>query len=281
MSRERRATEQLSFEEVLRNLPVTERHAGVFLRRIGACRPLPPGSVIADIGSGPGLFLTAFAKLGYRAVGVEPWSAARDMTLRVARHFSVTVEVQDGVAEQTHLPSESFDLVFCNNVIEHSENPAAAFNEAFRILRPGGAFWWSSANSLAPHQAEISGYPLFGWYPDRLKRRIMEHARAHKPHLVGFTDHPAIHWWTPWKARRMLAQAGFQRVLDRWDIRRPEEGGKLHAFALRNIQSGTLPKLLAEVCAEGCAYLALKPLSVAAPNPPQQGTVQAVHPVRA
>ena len=40
--------------------------------------------------------------------------------------------------QQTGLPDASFDLVFCNHVLEHVEDFRAAIRELYRILRPGG-----------------------------------------------------------------------------------------------------------------------------------------------
>ncbi len=40
--------------------------------------------------------------------------------------------------QQTGLPDESFDMIFCNHVLEHVEDFRAALRELYRILRPGG-----------------------------------------------------------------------------------------------------------------------------------------------
>jgi hypothetical protein len=57
----------------------------------------------------------------------------------------------------------------------------------------------------------------------------------------------------------VLWPAGFARVLGRWDLRLPSEGGRLHAWSLRAVRADALTKLLADVACEGWAFLALKP----------------------
>ena len=40
--------------------------------------------------------------------------------------------------ENTGLPDENFDLDICTQVLEHVDNPNAALEEIFRILKPEG-----------------------------------------------------------------------------------------------------------------------------------------------
>ena len=42
--------------------------------------------------------------------------------------------------QATGLPDESFDVIFCNHVLEHVDDFRMALKEMFRILRPGGSF---------------------------------------------------------------------------------------------------------------------------------------------
>ena len=111
---------------------------------------------------------------------------------------------------------------------------------------------------MCPRQDEIGLFPCFGWYPDRLKRRIMEWTKTHKPHLIGHTQTPAINWFTPRKARRMLQEAGFTKIYDRWDVRLPSEGGRGYQMALRVVQLNSVTKFLADVLVAGCSYIAIK-----------------------
>lgn len=43
-----------------------------------------------------------------------------------------------GTTSNTHRPDASYDVVFCNQVLEHVPDPASSFQEIHRILRPGG-----------------------------------------------------------------------------------------------------------------------------------------------
>ena len=258
MSKTCQATEQLSFEAALERLHLLAPLYKRTLARLDRLRPLGPESRILDVGAAQGRFLIVCARLGYQAVGVEPWDQAREMAARLAKHEGVDITLHEGVAEALLLDSGSVDIVHAGAVIEHVDDPQTAFNEAWRVLKPGGVFWFSTASSMCPAQDEIRGFPAFGWYPDRLKRRIMNWVKIHKPHLVGHNERPALHWFTPWKARRMLRQAGFERVYDRWDLRSPSEGGAKYGLALRVVKMSRVTKLIGDVLAKGCAFAAVK-----------------------
>lgn len=256
----RHATEQLSLDDALARLPKSEAYARKILTRLQRLRPFPPTSTaVVDVGAAQGRFVIGCARLGYRALGVEPWAPARETAARLAELSGVDIRILPGTAEATGLPAEQFDLVTCGSVIEHVSDPQAAFDEVYRILKPGGVFWFCTASSRSPRQREINGFPLFGWYPDRLKRRIMRWAGTSHPHLIGHTAAPAINWFTPGKARRMLQQAGFRHAIhDRWDLRRPAEGGAAYRLGLRVVQSSGATKLLADVLLPGCAFATTK-----------------------
>jgi 2-polyprenyl-6-hydroxyphenyl methylase/3-demethylubiquinone-9 3-methyltransferase len=253
-----KAAEQLSFEETLARLPSNEMHARSVLDRLGRIAPVGPGSTILDIGAAQGRFAVAAAKLGFCVVGVEPWAEALPLAARLAAHEGVTITMVRGVAESLPFADSTFDAVHAMSVIEHVKDAPGTFAEACRVLKPGGAFWFYAASSLCPAQDEIKGFPLFGWYPDRLKRHIMDWAVRKKPHLVGGTEAPAINWFTPWKARRMLRAAGFGTVYDRWNLPRPGGENAVKRLLFGGVRLCFLTKCMADVLVPGCAYAAIK-----------------------
>jgi SAM-dependent methyltransferase len=258
MGEEMLAAEKLSFESALERLEGNQASLATVLARLERIKPLPPDARALDIGAAQGRYLIAFARLGIQAVGVEPWAPARETASRLAAHEGIDIAIREGVAEALPVDSESVDLVHARAVMEHVDDPQMSFNEACRVLKPGGVFWFSTASSMCPFQDEIRGFPGFGWYPDGLKRRIMDWVKKRKPHLVGYNDRPAVHWFTPWRARRMLRQAGFSRVYDRWDLRLPSEGGRVYRLGLRVIQMHSTTKFFADILIKGCAFAAVK-----------------------
>jgi SAM-dependent methyltransferase len=252
------ATADRSLEQALSRLAEVEAHARRILPRLRAIVPLAEPADVLDIGAAQGLFCQAVARMGHRAVGVEPSANARATAEQIARRLGAPVDLRAGWAEALPLPDASFDLVHANSVWEHVDDPQTCTSEAWRVLRPGGVFWVGSTNAWCPRQSEISGFPMFSWYPDRLKKRIMCWARDRRPRLVGHSARPAMHWFTPPGARRMLRRAGFSRVYDRWDLRLPGEGGPLAQKALRLIRASRLARTAAWVLNEGLAFAAVK-----------------------
>lgn len=253
----RRSTESQSLELAQNLLEESDDWMRKLLARLGPY--VPPGRLrVLEIGAAQGRSLIALARQGHEAVGVEPWRAALEVARRLAESEGVEIDIVEGRAESLPFDDAQFDVVLAFSVIEHVIDLEASLREVNRVLKPGGIFWFSTASSLCPHQNEISRFPLFGWYPNPLKLRIMDWAKRERPHLVGYTETPAIHWFTPAKARRKLSEAGFAEVLDRWTLRLANEAG-LRRHVLRLVKISPALRALADVAVEGCAYAARKP----------------------
>ncbi len=252
------AKESYSVDDFLEELPSQERFAETLLNRIKQYYPLSKGARILEVGSAAGTLLIALKRLGYDVVGVDPWEPARENSRLLSQKLGEDVEVVAGRAEELPFEDGIFDLVIANSVLEHVTDLEASLSEAARVLKPGGGFWFYTTSALCPRQGEIRGYPFFGWYPDRLKKRIMKHALENRPELIGHTTAPAYHWLTPGKAKRLLKRHGFSQIFNRWQLKLPSEGGSGYRFALRLIKSLPPLRFLADVIVPESAYLVIK-----------------------
>ncbi|MDI6891118.1 MAG: class I SAM-dependent methyltransferase [Thermodesulfovibrionales bacterium] len=93
---------------------------------------MTPGRLL-EVGCGNGRRLAQMRALGWEVEGqeVDPKAAAH------ARNaYGVTVHL--GTLENIYFPTDSFDAVIMNHVIEHVHSPVALLAECYRIMKPGG-----------------------------------------------------------------------------------------------------------------------------------------------
>lgn len=107
-----------------------------------AIAELKEGEIILDLGSGAGFdaFLSAMkvGKKGY-VIGVDMTPEMADKAKENAKKLDYTnVEFRHGDIEHLPVDDSSVDVIISNCVINLSPDKQAVFNEAFRVLKPGG-----------------------------------------------------------------------------------------------------------------------------------------------
>lgn len=253
------ATERRTFDEVVDRLPESEARMSKILAEVAPhCERIGPGARVLELGAAQGLLVYALLNAGYDAHGIEPWGPAIEASRLLAESTGVEIGIERGRAEDLPYEDAEFDLVIALSVMEHVDDHMAAFREAHRVLRHGGAFYFHTTSALNPRQHEIAGFPLFPWYPGPLKRRIMRWAAEKRPALVGGTIAPAINWFTPWGAKRDLRAAGFREVVERWHLKHDQSFDGWRRSALKVVRSAKPLQLAAEFIKPGSGYLAIK-----------------------
>ena len=119
------------------------------------------GSVLLDLGCDDGQWTQRLAAaVGAKEVhGVE----VVDEQARKAEKAGVRVLVADLNKPLTELPSNYFDVIHANQVIEHVANVDLFVAEVFRLLKPGGHAVISTENGSSWHNifAAIMGWQIF------------------------------------------------------------------------------------------------------------------------
>jgi 2-polyprenyl-3-methyl-5-hydroxy-6-metoxy-1,4-benzoquinol methylase len=102
-----------------------------WLRTLVAYRP-PPARIL-EIGSAHGAFVALLQVAGYDATGLElsPW------VVDFARS-TFGVDMLLGPVESQSLDDGTFDVVVCNDLLEHLPDPAGTIGHCVRLLRPDG-----------------------------------------------------------------------------------------------------------------------------------------------
>jgi len=119
----------------------------VYLDSFGCGNPMAfaavkPGEVVLDLGSGAGFdVLLASKKVGPngKVIGLDMTSEMIEKAKRnAAKSGATNVEFRLGEMEDMPIEDESVDWIISNCVINLSPDKRKVFEEAFRVLRPGG-----------------------------------------------------------------------------------------------------------------------------------------------
>ncbi|MUT67912.1 class I SAM-dependent methyltransferase [Paenibacillus sp. NEAU-GSW1] len=132
-----------------------------------------PGAIVADIGSGTGIFSKLMLERGCEVIALEP---NQEMRLTAERELAEMPGYRSaaGAAEETGLSAESVDLIVCAQSFHWFDRPAAQ-QEFRRILKPSGkaALIWNSRKT--------GGTPFLEGYEQLLRHYAADYEKmTHK-----------------------------------------------------------------------------------------------------
>ena len=140
-------------EEVIAAMQLSSRRVRELLETF---QTISDDARVIEVGSGAhGLIFHFGARHG---VGVDPLAVSYSHLFPRWQNSAATI-----AAAGEHLPfsDASFDVVLCDNVVDHAESPAGIVGELVRILKPGGLLYFT-VNVHHPVYAVAAGVHS-GW----------------------------------------------------------------------------------------------------------------------
>jgi ubiquinone/menaquinone biosynthesis C-methylase UbiE len=131
-----------------------------------AIERLTPASVVLDVGCRDGSHLIELVRAtGATGVGIDPSSRFVERAQGAVAEAGLEdrIQVAEAVMQDIPWPDDSFDLVWCRDVIEVVEPLEAAVAEVARVLRPGGhlvVFTVFATDRLEPKEAALLAQSL-------------------------------------------------------------------------------------------------------------------------
>lgn len=146
-----------------------------------------PRTVVERIlvdGCGVGMYVRALQPYAAEVWGID----IEPEHLKLARENVPDSELQLAMCEHLPQASDSFDLVFSHEVLEHVADDRTSAAEMVRVLKPGGRAVVFAPNRWYPFETHghywqgeyrFGNTPLINYLPDALRNRLAPHVRVY------------------------------------------------------------------------------------------------------
>jgi len=162
-------------------------------------RHLRPGMSVLELGCGTGYFTRKLARSGADIVAIDVSPELLEIAKANCSTPNVRYEIQN--AYELSYPDRVFNSVVGSSVLHHLEIDEA-LREVYRVLKPGGAIYFTEPNMLNPQIAIQKNVP---W----VKRKL--------------GDSPDETAFFRWPLRRLLEKKGYREVrIEPFDFLHPK-----------------------------------------------------------
>ena len=153
----------------------------LFRRKIA--RLVPRGAALLDVGCGSGEYLTRMRFLEpTRLDGID----FNERAVRLAREKGV--DCFQGIFPDFPAAPSTYDVVFMNNYLEHTLDPAAEARKACEVLKPGGVLIGEVPNFRSVDRALFGRY----WGGNHVPRHTFQFEPATLKHLLRAAGFPLV-----------------------------------------------------------------------------------------
>ena len=121
--------------DVISSMKLASARVRDVLQKVGR---INPDSRVLEVGSGAHGLIFFFG--GERNVGIDPLAHSYSSLFSAWQRQVPTVSA---FGESLPFADRSFDIVLCDNVVDHAESPARIVSEILRVLRPSGLLYFT------------------------------------------------------------------------------------------------------------------------------------------
>lgn len=114
-----------------------QAHSAAVRTRLEAVRPIAPDAHVLEVGSGAHGLIFYFGTPN--GVGVDPLA---DHYARMFAAWHDRARTVTAFGESLPFAAGSFDVVLCDNVVDHAENPRRILEEIVRVMQPGALLFF-------------------------------------------------------------------------------------------------------------------------------------------
>ena len=160
-----------------RDIVLAMMHSSSRVRTIlNLIHPIKPEARVLEVGSGAQGLIFFFG--AERGVGVDPLA---ESYAKLFPEWQARVSTVAAFGESLPFAESSFDIVLCDNVVDHAESPTGIVAEIARVLKPSGLFYFT-VNTHHPIYALASR--VHGAWTDLGIRREIGPFADHTFHLT-------------------------------------------------------------------------------------------------
>ncbi len=118
-------------------------YSGNIIKKLGIN---PSGKTALEVGCGGGILTEEIRKMGFNTTGIDPSENSLQTARNHAAAGGLEIKYEQGTGERLPYPDQSFDCVFCCDVLEHVRDLPKVISEISRVLKPGGIFFYDTLN---------------------------------------------------------------------------------------------------------------------------------------
>lgn len=106
----------------------------------------PEGKSALEVGCGGGILCEEIAGIGFNTFGIDPSNQSITTALKHSDESGLNINYATGTGEALNFQDNTFDIVFCCDVLEHVRDLPKVIFEISRVLKPGGIFLYDTFN---------------------------------------------------------------------------------------------------------------------------------------